>query len=106
MKPTPSRSTCWAGTTYSPGESRARIESSRDQVREAAAIASVHAERFYKAFDRLKELRFYLSQDQCDEVNQLHREHWERRRAEGDTIWITPEMLAPDPRRDDSYLQD
>ena len=89
-----------------PRVSRVTIELASDQVREAAAIEPVHAERFYKAFDRLKELRFYLSQDQCDEVNQLHREHWERRRAEGDTIWITPEMLAPDPRMDDSYLQD
>jgi hypothetical protein len=85
---------------------RALIGAAMDDLRGAAAIEPVHPERFYKAFDRIKELRFYLSQEQCDEANQLCVEHWDRRRAAGATIWVREEPLAPDPRMDDSYLLD
>lgn len=85
---------------------RQAIASALEDLRAAAAIEPVRPERFYKAFGRVKNLSFYLSDEQCAEVNQLHTEHWDRRRAEGATIWRTPEQLSPDPRMDDSYLID
>ena len=75
-------------------------------LREAAAIDPVHAERFYKAYRRIEAAAFYLSPDQIDEVNALHADHWERRRAEGASIWVNTAPLRPDPEMTDKYLID
>lgn len=85
---------------------RSEIARAMDDLRTAAAIEPVHPERFYKAFDRVKALRFYLSADQCEEANRLRIEHWDRRRAAGAQIWVHEEPLTPDPAMDDSYLLD
>ena len=85
---------------------RSDIAQAMDDLRTAAAIEPVHPERFYKAFDHVKALRFYLSPDQCEEANRLRSEHWDRRRAAGAEIWIHEEPLTPDPGMDDSYLLD
>jgi hypothetical protein len=85
---------------------RSEIARAMDDLRTAGAIEPVHPERFYKAFDRVKALRFYLSADQCDEANRLRTDHWDRRRAAGAQIWINEGPLTPDLAMDDSYLLD
>jgi|KBSSwiStaDraftv2_1062776.scaffolds.fasta_scaffold517149_2 hypothetical protein len=50
-------------------------------LRDAAAIEPVHAEKFYWAYERIKAKAFYLSVDQIDEVNAHRDNHWERRIA-------------------------
>jgi len=85
---------------------RADIESMLTDLREAAAIDPVHAERFYKAYRRVEHASFYLSPEQIDEVNALHHDHWTRRMAEGAQIRIIKAPLRPDPDMNDEYLID
>jgi len=85
---------------------RADLDAILADLREAAAIDPVHAERFYKAYRRIEAAAFYLSPDQIDEVNALHADHWERRRAEGASIWVNTAPLRPDPEMTDEYLID
>lgn len=54
----------------------------------------------------MKAIAFYLSDDQCAEVNALAQDHWERRRAAGATIWFEEPALVPDPLMSDEYLTD
>jgi hypothetical protein len=85
---------------------RADLDAMLADLREAAAIDPVHPERFYKAYRRIEAAAFYLSPDQIDEVNTLRDDHWERRRAEGASIWVNEAPLRPDPEMTDEYLID
>jgi hypothetical protein len=85
---------------------RADLEAMLARLREAAAIEPVHAERFYKAYRPVAEAAFYLSPDQIEEVNALRDDHWERRKAEGASIWVNETPLRPDPEMNDEYLID
>jgi hypothetical protein len=85
---------------------RADLDAMLADLREAAAIDPVHPEWFYKAYRRIETAAFYLSPDQIDEVNTLRDDHWERRRAEGASIWVNEAPLRPDPAMTDEYLID
>jgi hypothetical protein len=85
---------------------RADLEAMLARLREAAAIEPVDAERFYKAYRPVAEAAFYLSPDQIEEVNALRDDHWERRKAEGASIWVNETPLRPDPEMNDEYLID
>jgi hypothetical protein len=85
---------------------RADLDAMLADLREAAAIDPVHPERFYKAYRRIEAAAFYLSPDQIDEVNALRDDHWERRRAEGASIWVNEAPLSPDPEMTNKYLID
>lgn len=76
------------------------------ELRNAAAIQPVHAERFYKAYRRVEANAFYLSPEQIEEVNALRDDHWQRRIAEGATIRVIDSDLRPDPEMSDDYLKD
>lgn len=85
---------------------RADLDAMLADLREAAAIDPVHPERFYKAYRRIEAAAFYLSPDQIDEVNALRDDHWQRRKAEGASIWVNEAPLRPDPEMTDKYLID
>src|SRR6266568_1943411 len=85
---------------------RADLDAMLAELREAAVIEPVHPERFYKAYRRVEAAAFYLSPDQIEEVNALRYDHWERRRAEGASIWVNEAPLRPDPEMADEYLID
>jgi hypothetical protein len=85
---------------------RADLEAMLAELREAAAIEPVHPERFYRAYRRVEAAEFYLSPDQIEEVNALRDDHWERRRAEGASIWVNEAPLRPNPEMTDEYLID
>ena len=85
---------------------RADLDAMLAELREAAAIEPVHAERFYKAYRRVEAVAFYLSPDQIEEVNALRDDHWERRMAEGANIRVIEGPLRPDPEMTDEYLID
>jgi hypothetical protein len=89
-----------------PQMKRAQLSALLDDLHAAAAIEPVDAEGFHRALNRVKAAAFYLSSEQCDEVNNLVREHWNRRRAEGATLWIEERPLAPHPLMSDEYLID
>jgi hypothetical protein len=76
------------------------------ELRDAAAIEPVHPERFYKVYERVRSLSFYLSADQCAEANALREDHWTRRMAEGAQIRVTEQPLVPDPEMSDEFLID
>jgi hypothetical protein len=57
------------------------------------------------ALERLEQLRFYLSAEQCALINGLERAYQERRLAEGG-IMITGSPFKPDPAMDESYFLD
>ena len=85
---------------------RADLDAMLADLRKAAAIDPVHPERFYKAYQQIVAAAFYLSPEQIDEVNALNADHWQRRRAEGASIWVTEATLRPDPKMTDKYLID
>lgn len=85
---------------------RADLDAMLAELREAAAIEPVHAERFYKAYRPVEAAAFYLSPDQIEEVNALRDDHWERRMAEGANIRVTEAPLRPDPEMTGEYLID
>jgi hypothetical protein len=85
---------------------RADLDAMLAELREAATIEPVHAERFYRAYRRVEAAAFYLSPGQIDEVNALRDDHWERRRAEGASIWVNEAPLRPDPEMTEEYLID
>ena len=87
------------GSTTEVGEAMAAL-------RAASSIEPVHPERFYKAFDHVKEIAFYLSVAECEEANRLCAEHWERRRAAGAELWINEQPLRQHPDMNDTYLLD
>jgi len=89
-----------------PQISRSTLDRAMEDLRAAAEIEPVHPERFYRAFDWVKRLSFYLSQEQCDEANRHRVDHWERRRSEGATLFVNENPLVPDPLMDDSYFID
>lgn len=85
---------------------RADLDARLAELREAAAIEPVHAERFYKAYRRVQSVAFYLSSDQIDEVNSLRDDHWERRMAEGANLRVIETPIRPHPEMNDEYLID
>ncbi len=85
---------------------RADLDAMLADLREAAAIEPVHAERFYKAYRPVEAAAFYLSPDQIEEVNALRDDHWERRMAEGANIRVIEAPLRPDPEMTGEYLID
>ncbi|BBZ31738.1 hypothetical protein [Mycolicibacterium confluentis] len=73
-------------------------------LREAAALEPVNAERFYNAYRRVEAKAFYLSQEQVDEVNWLMTDHWKRRMAAGGGIRLHENPLRVDPEMNEEYL--
>jgi hypothetical protein len=74
-------------------------------VVEAAEVEEPNLERFSKAWDRLKEIAFYLSQEQVDAANKA----WARvdeYRADTSTIRIIEPPLSVAMEMDDTYLVD
>jgi len=85
---------------------RADLDAMLAELREAAAIEPVHAERFYNAYRPVEAAAFYLSPDQIEEVNALRDDHWERRMAEGANVRVIEARLRPDPEMTGEYLID
>jgi hypothetical protein len=90
--------------TLRPQIRRSDLAEMLEDLRLAAAVEPVAAERFYRAYRRVKAAAFYLSPDQCDEVNRLVEDHWRRRREAGATVWVNEPALAPNPLMSDEYL--
>jgi hypothetical protein len=63
------------------------------------------AEMRANALERLEQLHFYLSAEQCALINELEPAYQERRFAEGG-FKITGSPFKPDPAMDDSYFLD
>jgi hypothetical protein len=85
--------------------SRKSLQQNLDDLRAVAAKPKYDPERFHRAYDRLKDLTFYLSGDECAEVNRL-REEMEDRRWKESSMRLTMPDLRPDPEMNDSYLLD
>jgi hypothetical protein len=84
-----------------PRVERSDVEAALESVR--AAARSKGFEGFFKAFERLEALTFYLSAEQCAEANALREQVEERRWAEN-KMRIRHSPLRPDPALDDSYF--
>lgn len=50
--------------------------------------------------------KFYLSQDQCDEINKIKRECNEKERKDTYQVFILWNDLKPNPEMDNSYFLD
>ncbi|WP_020103943.1 hypothetical protein [Mycobacterium sp. 360MFTsu5.1] len=85
--------------------SRSEIELLLDELRKAAAIEPVHPEKFYNAYRQIEARKFYLSQAQCDEINRMRNDHWERR-AQNGGLRAYESPLKPDPKMNDGYFLD
>jgi hypothetical protein len=60
---------------------------------------------FAEAFKALEDLAFYLSQEQCNQVNAITQAEQERRSAYQHVVRIWP-TLSPHPDMDDTYFLD
>ena len=85
---------------------RVRRESVVKAVRAFCAACDGNSERgesFGRTFDKVKRLSFYLSDEQCDRVNESHEIEMVRRwNTDGIAIRGTP--FRPDPEMDESYF--
>lgn len=85
-----------------PRVERDRVVSAVQRFLDLAAARPPKLEDVYHAWDIVKALRFYLSEEQCREVNVAQVELNEWRYNDHQMRIIEPE-LKPDPRMDDSY---
>ena len=85
--------------------SRKVLDDELANLRAAAGNAKFDPERFYLAYDRLERLRFYLSSDQCAEVNRLREQMEERRWSELSMRLEMPDLRA-DAEMNSSYFLD
>lgn len=85
---------------------RAEREALMEHLRQTAAIEPVNSGQFSKAKERVRAAAFYLTPEQFEEANALVQDHWDRRRAEGQTIWLNETPIKPDPEMSDEYLVD
>ncbi len=85
---------------------RSHLQALLSRLRDAATADPVDAERFYKAYDRVKAASFYLSPEQCAEANTLRVEHWKRRKAAGAQVRAYDTPLVPNPEMSEAYLTD
>lgn len=85
---------------------RAERDSMLFDLWEASARDPVDAERFYKAYERVRANKFYFEPDQIEEINSLVSNHWQRRIAEGARIRVFEPALVHDPEMNDEYLID
>ncbi len=91
---------------------RLRRRVRRDSVETVVqAVEAVVAERdpnyeaFFRRWDHLEALAFYLSDDQCARANES-RKALEEHRAATSTMTISWSRLKPDPEMSDSYFSD
>lgn len=70
-----------------------------------ASLESETPAEFSKAFDAVKRLSFYLSEQQCQRVNEMTKAEQDRRMAAG-YMTIVWETLKLNPEMDDSYFSD
>ena len=63
----------------------------------------VDGEKFAQASDIVKELAFYLNEDQCNRFNECYKKEMDHRLESG-SIAIIPTLFRPHPDMDDSYF--
>lgn len=86
---------------------RASIESVVAQVEAAAdndPSRGTHFEEFFRTWDHMEAVAFYLTPEQCDRVNAA-REKLEQTRADGHgTIVVGWTRIKPDPKLNDTFF--
>jgi hypothetical protein len=88
--------------------SRKRIESLIDTISvEADKVLAGESDivRFNEPYRQLEQLRFYLSGEQCEQINGI-RKRVEGRKLDGYEIGIIRGDVAPNPDMNDSYFLD
>jgi len=88
--------------------SRKRIDTLIDTIAvEADRVLSGESDivRFNEPYRQLEQLRFYLSGEQCEQINGI-RKRVEGRKLDGYEIGITRGDVAPNPDMNDSYFLD
>jgi DisA bacterial checkpoint controller nucleotide-binding len=88
-----------------PRISRRTVERALASYQRLTQGDEVDGEMRADAYDRLKELAFYLTSEQCEMVNRLEAEY-QRRRLESGGFAITGRALTPDPDMNESYFID
>ena len=72
---------------------------------ECSGIEDGVGEEWARWNEKVRELRFYLSQEQCDRVNESYAREMESRHESG-SLMIVRDALQPDPNMSDSYFLD
>lgn len=87
--------------TLRPRVRRAQVQAAIETFREA--VRAEDGDLYSRARDDIDELAFYMDQAQCDAVNALEREEWDRRAAEGG-IRLLGRDIAPNGEMDDRFF--
>ena len=82
---------------------RGEVARAVDAFCEYCQSPPIDGEEFAKLYEKVKDLEFYLNEDQCSRVNNEHEQEMERR-LEAGGIRIIRRNLEPSPRMDDSYF--
>ena len=80
------------------------ISNLHDEAKKAGD-ESFNIEKFNKYYDRLKSLSFYLSNEQCNVINEL-RQNVDDRLWDANSLRVIYEKLQPHPEMNDSYFLD
>jgi hypothetical protein len=86
-----------------PRISRQAIERALASYERLTTAGEVDGEMRSDAYERLEELAFYLTAEQCERVNRLEAAYQQRQLDNGG-IAITGRTLKPDPLMNDSYF--
>lgn len=62
-----------------------------------------NSQTYYNTMDLLTNRAFYLTQDECDQINILNGSLYALDQRSGKTVWRTFDNFSPDPRMDNTY---
>ena len=88
-----------------PRVSHQKVEEAVRTFCEYSAVKGSDSEEWARRNRRVEELTFYLSQEQCDRVNEAYEKEMDLRLESGG-IQLIRNRLQPDPNMDDSYFRD
>jgi predicted alpha/beta superfamily hydrolase len=84
---------------------RSEVTKRLEAIRIATAGERVNAKEYYKAIFWLDGQRFYLSAEQCNELNEL-KEATKPRLIAQEGRALTPREFVPDEEMDETYFLD
>ena len=83
---------------------RDQIEDAVQAFCEACEADPVNKEQIWRRRRKVKNLAFYLSQDQCRRFNDAYQNEIRRRAEAGEWAEVSPALLEPHPEMDDSFF--
>jgi hypothetical protein len=85
---------------------KSNIEQKIIELRREVELETVDYDKYRPLMNWFNDHKFYLSQEQCDTINNLKIEFDSKLKMEPNAIYIVYQDLRPNPEMDDSYFMD